>query len=162
MGRPRLADDRGSSSVVTADQERFQSYNSTSERTITVSSAQSKTYVFQHEFNTLFTLSSDHLGNIFAPMPPATFTATVTTANGTTIDYTFDTQNEDDFLEPASGRVWVKNDTQTFGEVTWRDITILSSGETCSITSYTTCDAEVYAIHFELNNEHHFGIERMT
>lgn len=143
--------------VLTADQERFQSYNSTSERSISVTSAQSKTYVFQKEFNTQFRVSEEHEGVIFAPMPDATFTSTITLANGTEYEATLvNDDSQDDFSVTA--RVWHQNGTQTWGNVIWRDLVVRASGQTCAITSYGTCDVAVFSKHVGYEGERHFRL----
>jgi hypothetical protein len=146
--------------VVTSNQERFQSYNSTASASYTVSATNTKTFVYQHEFNQLFRINEAHLGVTFVPMPSATFTAAVTTANNTSLGtVTFDTQVTDDYLQPSTGRVWVKNGTQTFGAVTWRGIDVRASGATCSVTSYGNCDIVTHSAHVGYGPPyHHFRI----
>lgn len=150
--------------VVTANQERFQSYNSTAQRTVTVSSAQSKTYVYQHEFNQLFRMHETHLGDIFSPMPLGTYTGTVTTANGTALSLTMNAQNTDDYLEPSGGRIWVKNGTASWSNMTWRGIIANSTGSQ-SITSYGNFDIQSAVKHYGFTSgNYHFryGVDSGT
>lgn len=143
--------DKGSSMVisdvatVTADQERYKSYNSTAQRTVSVSAAASKAYIYQREFNTLFSVAETEVGTSTADAPAGSFTVTVTTANSTTIAATMDTISGDSIT--TASRSWIKSGTQTFGAITWRSSQAAASGQTCSITAYGTCEATVDTKH---------------
>lgn len=144
--------------TVAANQERFQSYNSTSSRSITADSAQSKTYVYQHEFYTQFAVHEEHLGVIFDPMPTSSYITTVTTANGTTITGTFNSDPDLDDLSVIDYQ-WVKNGTQTFSGIAWRGLIVRPSGATCDVTTYGLCEVDTYSAHLGYGPPyHHFRL----
>jgi hypothetical protein len=127
--------------IITADQERFYTYNSTSARTVNASSASSAPYVWQKEFYTQFRVHENHTGNIFAPMPDFTLTGTIRTANGTNISGTFvNDDSQDDHA--VTSRYWVSNGTVTMpNDLTWRGIIVNGTSRDYAIAFDGTDDA---------------------
>ena len=148
--------------VITTDQDRYQSYNSTAQRAYTVSAGNTKTYIFNHEYNMLFRVNEEHLGTIFQPMPLATFTGTITTSNSTQLTNDFNVQTTDDYMEYSS-RVWVKNGTTSWSNIKWRDIIVNATGS-ASITGYGTFDIKATSKHYGYNVDKHFrfGVDSGT
>jgi len=143
--------------VVVADENRFKSYNSTAQLTYTISSGGPKTYVYQHEFNMLFRVYEKHLGPLFAPMPAASFTGTIQTANGTQLSLTFNSQATDDYLQPAGGRTWVPNGTASWTNITWRGLTVNATGS-AAISAYGNFDIKSSSKHYGFPGDRHIRI----
>ena len=121
--------------TVTADQERFKSYNSTAQRTINASALSiSKTISFQKEFNTLFRVHETNAGTALPSTPTASFTGTIRTANGTNISATFSTKTTDNYLDTSS-RIWISNGTLAMpNDLTWRGIVVNSTSRDYALT----------------------------
>lgn len=143
--------------TIVTEENRFQSYDSASELSYNVTSTNTKTITYQHEFNMLFRVHEEHLGVIFIPMPPALFTGTITTSNSTALNLTFDTQVTDDHLQPSEGRYWVKNGTTTWTDITWRDLVVNATGSQ-SITAYGNFDIESASKHHGYEGNRHFRV----
>lgn len=143
--------------TIVSEENRFQSYDSASELSYNVTSTNTKTITYQHEFNMLFRVHEEHLGVIFIPMPPALFTGTITTSNSTALNLTFDTQVTDDHLQPSEGRYWVKNGTTTWTDITWRDLVVNATGSQ-SITAYGNFDIESASKHHGYEGNRHFRV----
>lgn len=131
--------------ILISDQERFKSYNSTSQRTMNMSAAASQTYMFQHEFNQLFRIHENNIGETLAGQPTAIFSGTITTANGTELALTFSTTTTLEYVSTAS-RYWIKNGTTSWGEIEWFPMpgvrAIVVDADTDSVLGYGFVDAE--------------------
>lgn len=104
--------------VTISSTERFQSYNTTGQRSFAVSAYAAKTYIFNHEYelSSMTFLTSDGTSLITAP---TSFTFTM--SNGTA-------------LTSISG-TWAKNGTATISAITWRGINVTPTANTIAITS---------------------------
>lgn len=143
--------------IVSAEQ-RFQSYNSTSVLSYSITGANTKVIVYQNEYNILYRVNEEHRGYIFAPMPKGIYSSTVTLANGTQMSLTYDTQITDDYLQPAAGRVWSKNGTTTVSNVTWRG-QIVNASSIQSITAYGNLDVVAASKHYGFAPDRHFRLD---
>jgi hypothetical protein len=142
--------------IITANQDRFYSYNSTAQRTVTLSAGVNKTYAFQHEYFTLFRIFEKNLGTQLASTPSGTFSGSINSANGTSFTATFNTALTDDYLETSS-RTWVKNGTTSWTNILWRTLNMNATGS-MSIASYGNFDINVKSRHYGFNVDRNFRI----
>jgi hypothetical protein len=151
--------------IIVAQENRFKSYNGTSYLNYTVTGANTKAPVYQHEYNMNYRIHEEHLGAIFDGMPLAIYTGKINLSNGTSLDLTFNREVTDDYMQPLQ-RYWSANGTTSWYNITWSGIVTNATGSQ-AITAYGNFDLESASKHYGIttpagNNHARLGVDRGT